>query len=232
MYWLNPRTWFRRPHPLLTENHRHFAEFVQTRPLVDCSFVAFDTELTGLDRRRDEIISIGAVRISNLQIDLGDTFYQVVRPKALTRTGSTVIHRLAPGQLDMAPPIDDILPDFVRFVGTSLIVGHYLDLDMYFLNRATWAFMGGVLSNPGIDTMRLAQGFNRLRQGYFNQAAAPENYRLADLSRRYELPRYTSHNAFEDALQSACLFLWLIKKFRSGGIDNLKDLYRAGHYRL
>ncbi len=232
MYWLNPRTWFRRPHPLLVENHRYFSEFRQSRSLTELSFVAFDTELTGLNRRHDDIVSIGAVRISNLQIDFSDTFYQVVRPKVLTRTGSTAIHRLAPAQLASAPVIGDILPDFVEFIGTSLIVGHYLDLDVFFLNRATWITMGGILSNPGIDTMRMAQGFNRIRQGYFSQAAAPQSYRLADLSRRYGLPQYNSHNAFADAVQSACLFLWLIKKFRSGGIDNLRDLYRAGHYRV
>jgi DNA polymerase-3 subunit epsilon len=231
MYWLNPRTWFRRPHPLIVENHGYFSDFVQSRRLADCSFVAFDTELTGLDRRKDEIISIGAVRISNLQIDLGDTFYQVVRPKALARTGSTVIHRLAPGELSMAPTIETILPDFLRFIGSSLIVGHYIDLDMHFLNRATWTHLGGVLSNPGIDTMRLAQGYSRLRQSDLSQQSTPESYRLADLSRRFSLPSYSAHNAFEDAVQSACLFLLLIKKFRAGGIENLKDLYRIGTHR-
>jgi DNA polymerase-3 subunit epsilon len=232
MYWLNPRTWFRRPHPWLVENQRHFAEFVQSRSLADYSFVAFDTELTGLDRRRDEIISLGAVRIDRLQIDLSDTFYQVVRPRSLARTGSTVIHRLTPGQLENAPYLEDIILDFVQFVGTSLIVGHYVDLDMFFLNRATWSHLGGVLSNPGIDTMRLAHGFSRMQRGYFSHDATPESYRLADLSGRFGLPRYTSHDAFQDAVQTACLFLWLIKKFRAGGRETLKDLYRAGHYRF
>lgn len=231
MYRLNPRTWFRRPHPLIVENKRYFGDFVRSRSLADCSFVAVDTELTGLDRRKDEIISIGAVRITNLQIDLGDSFYQVVRPKALARTGSTVIHRLAPGELSLAPPIENILPDFLHFVGTSLIVGHCLDLDLYFLNRATWTHLGGVLSTPGIDTMRLAQSFNRLRQHDFVQSDTPESYRLADLSKRLGLPSYGSHNAFEDAVQSACLFLLLIKKFRARGIDNLKELCRVGGHR-
>lgn len=231
MYWLNPRTWFRRPHPLIVENHRYFSDFDQSRRLADCSFVAFDTELTGLDRRKDEIISIGAVRITNLQIDLGDTFYQVICPKALTRTGSTVVHRLAPGELSMAPTIETVLPDFLRFVGTSLFVGHHIALDRYFLNRASRAHLGGILSNPGIDTMRLAQGFSRLHQNYPARQSTPESYRLADLSKRFGLPNYSAHNAFDDATQAACLFLLLIKKFRTGGIEHLKDLYRAGYHR-
>ncbi len=231
MYWLNPRNWFRRPHPLIVENRRYFGRFSQCIRLADCSFVAFDTELTGLDRRKDEIISIGAVRITNLQIDFGDTFYQVVRPKALARTGSTVIHRLAPGELSMAPAFEAVLPDFLRFIGTSLIVGHHLDLDMHFLKRATRDHLGGVLANPGIDTMRLAQGYRRWHQSYLSQQSAIESYRLADLSKRFGLPSYRSHNAFEDAVQSACLFLLLIKKLRAAGIEDLKGLYRISYSR-
>lgn len=231
MYWLNPRTWFCRPHPMIVENRRNFRNFDQSRRLADCSFVAFDTELTGLDRRKDEIISIGAVRITNLQIDLGDTFYQVIRPQTLTRTGSTVIHRLAPGELATAPALEDVLPDFLRFIGTSLLVGHYIDLDMHFLNRATRVHLGGILANPGVDTMRLAQGYSRWQQRALSRQRGVESYRLADLSRRFGLPRYSSHDAFEDAVQSACLFLLLIKKIRAAGIEDLKGLYRIGDSR-
>jgi DNA polymerase-3 subunit epsilon len=51
------------------------------------------------------------------------------------------------------------------------------------------------------------------------------------LSRRLGLPSYSSHNAFEDAVQSACLFLLLIKKLHADGIENLNDLYRIGYSR-
>jgi len=59
----------REPHPALLRNAELFAEFDQGRPLEECSFTVFDTELTGLSRRKDQLIAIGAVRIEQLRIE-------------------------------------------------------------------------------------------------------------------------------------------------------------------
>ncbi|MCG2823677.1 MAG: 3'-5' exonuclease, partial [Desulfobulbaceae bacterium] len=56
---LKPRSWFAPPHPLITKNREIFAQFDQSRPLTEYTFVVCDTELTGFDLKRDEIISIG-----------------------------------------------------------------------------------------------------------------------------------------------------------------------------
>ena len=93
------RSWFRPPDELMVRNREFFKEFDQTRPLTEYSFVVFDTELTGLDRKKDEIISIGAVKIKNLQIDLGETFHQYIQPKKLDHTEATLVHRITPEQL-------------------------------------------------------------------------------------------------------------------------------------
>ena len=88
----------RNPHQLLVENEEYFSRFNQNIALEDCSFVVFDTELTGLNKRKDEIISIGAVRIVQLQIRLDDTFYSLARPENLNHNPSTLVHRLTPEQ--------------------------------------------------------------------------------------------------------------------------------------
>lgn len=221
--------WFRRPHPVLQENRRRFKSFNQGRPLTEYSFVVLDTELTGLDRKRDEIISIGAVRISDLRIDLGSTFHSYLRPANLNPNQATLVHRITPEQLKAAPPPEEVLPRFVEFIGDSLLVGHYIGLDMHFLNRATRQVLGGTLSNPGIDTMRMAQGYKRIQLGHFNeQLGIATSYNLDKLSEEYRLPPFKPHDAFEDAMQTAYLFLFLIKKFRKGGLVTLRDVYQAG----
>ena len=229
MYWLNPRTWFRKPHEFITRNQEMFAEFDQSLKLHQYTFAVIDTELTGFNRKKDEIISIGAVRVVNLKIDLKDSFYQIIRPERTGHNKSTLVHQLSPTELEKAAPLAAVLPDFIDYLGKSLLVGHYLDLDMSFINRATWDVMGGALSNPGIETMRLVSGYTRNKSGFFNESPkAPKSYRLENLSKEYNLPHYLPHNSFEDAVQTACLFLYTIKKFRSGGLETLKDLYRAG----
>jgi len=226
---LKPGSWFSAPHPLIVQNREAFADFDQSRPLGDYTFVVCDTELTGFDRKRDEIISIGAVVIRDLQIDLSATFHQYIKPVNTKHTRATLIHRITPQQLLEARPLEEVLPDFVEFVGSGLMVGHYVALDMDFLNRAALKVFGGTLSNPGIDTMRMAQGYRRVQLGHFHQEDGHSfSYALEDLAKEYDLPMFKSHDALEDAMQTAYLFLFLIKKFRKGGLLTLKDIYRAG----
>lgn len=226
---LKPSSWFPTPHPLIVQNREAFAKFDQSMPLADYTFVVCDTELTGFDRKRDEIISIGAVLIRDLQIDLSATFHQYIKPVNSEHTRATLIHRITPQQLLEARPLEEVLPDFVEFVGNSLMVGHYVALDMDFLNRAALKVFGGTLSNPGIDTMRMAQGYRRVLLGHFHEEDGGSfSYALEDLAKEYNLPSFKSHDAFEDAMQTAYLFLFLLKKFRKGGLLTLKDIYQAG----
>lgn len=215
-------------HPVIANNHAFFKDFDQSRSLTDYSFVVFDTELTGLDRRKDEIVSIGAVRISNLEIDLGRTFHSYVRPARTDHNAATLVHRITPEQLRQAPPLAEAIPSFLDFLGDDLPVGHYVDLDMSFLHRATKQIYQGTLITPCIDTMRLAQGYKRVLLGrYHDPELQSYSYRLSDLSREFKLPLFETHDALEDAMQTAYLFLFLVKKFRKGGLTTLRDLYRT-----
>lgn len=226
---LKPSSWFAPPHPLISKNQALFSHFDQSRPLAEYTFVVCDTELTGFDLKRDEIISIGAVLIRDLQIDLSATFHRYIKPKNTTHTPATLIHRITPQQLAEAPPLEEVLPAFVEFAGSSLMVGHCLSLDMSFLNRAARMILGGTLSNPGIDTIRMARGYRRVLSGHFHgEEDWSRSYNLESLAKEYQLPTFKAHDAFEDAMQTAYLFLFLLKKFRKGGLLTLKDIYQAG----
>jgi len=226
---LDPGSWFRSPDELLQDNKKCFTDFDQGLPLAEYTFVVCDTELTGLNKKKHELISIGAVMIKDLQIDLSSMFHRFIRPDNLDPTQATLVHRITPEQLESAEPIEEVLPNFVEYIHGSLLVGHHLPLDMHFLNKATSKIMGGTLSNPGVDTMRLAQGYNRVRLGRYHEHNPREiSYNLDDLGKEYSLPQFKPHDALEDALQTAYLFLYLIKKFRKGGLVTLKDIFQSG----
>lgn len=227
--WLAKTGWFRKPHPVIEENKACFEDFVQSRPLADYTFVVCDTELTGLNRRRNEIISIGAVKIIDFRIELNQSFHRYIRPRDLAHTDSTLIHRITPEQLRSMPPMEEVLPEFIRYCGDALIVGHHVTLDMNFLNRAAREVLGGTISNPSIDTMRLAMGYKEAQfMDQYGHNKLSTSYNLNDLSREFNLPVFSPHDALEDALQTAYLFLFLVKKMKQGRIRTLKDLYEAG----
>ena len=219
---------FRKKNPLIQENRKYFSRFDKNKSLKEYTFVVFDTELTGLDKRSGEIISVGAVSIRNLQIELGNTFYQHVKPENIKHTEATFIHKITPEELKIAPKLEEVVPRLVEYIGNSLIVGHCIGIDKEFLDKACKKIYGGTLSNPIIDTMRLSRGYQRKLYGrYHDHGSIKGSYNLYDLSCKFDLPLFEQHNALEDALQTAYLFLFLLKKFRSGGLETLKDLYQA-----
>lgn len=215
-------------HDLLAENRDHFTGFDQHKPLTDYEFVVFDTELTGLSPRSDEIVSIGAVKIRNFQIS-ADSFYTLVAPRRDIPKTSTLIHRITPSQVKDAPRLRAVLPKFLKFCGKALLVGHNVGMDMSFLNRAAVDILGGKLHSPCVDTMRLAQVYQaELWENYYDKYDGGISYQLGDLTEKYGLPSFNLHNALHDSMQTAYLFLFLVKKLHSGGIETLHDLYMAG----
>ena len=213
-------------HQALKENKRALKDFSWNRPLEEHDFVVFDTELTGLEPRNHEIVSIGAVRIQNLRISIGKTFFCYARPIGALPKDSTLIHRITPDQIAKSQQIEDILPDFIKFLGDAIVVGHFVSIDIVFLNRATKNHLGGKIRNPSVDTMKMAQYYEEhRRRRYYEEAASKYSFGLNDLSKKYGLPLFDKHDALEDAMQTAYLFLFLIKKFKSLGISTLQDLF-------
>ena len=220
---------FHPAHPIFAENKRYFKALNQFQPVEEYEFVVFDTELTGLHERQDEIVSIGAVRIKQMRILAGETFYAQVKPEKPLPKNSTLVHRLTPQQLEAAPPLAEVLPHFVDYCGKSLLVGHFVDLDAAFLNRACSRLFGSPLYNPCGDTLRLAQiHMDRFGTPYLNRSEGSPSYSLTELSRQYGLPAFVPHDALQDALQTAYLFLFLIKKFQGEGYRTLREIFQAG----
>lgn len=216
-------------HPVIRRNREVFGKFKRNMPLEAYEYVSIDTELTGLNPRRDAIVSIGAVRIKNLQVVVGENFFSYVHPKRSMPRDSTLIHQITPGQIENAPSLKTVLPDLIEFCSDSLLVGHFVTLDMSFLNRASKKLLGGGLKNPCVDTMRVAEAYQQFqRMSYYDRFDLGMSYNLTDLCTRYGLPLFDKHDAMEDAMQTAFLFVFLVKRLQTVGCATLRDLYNVG----
>ncbi|WP_300155688.1 3'-5' exonuclease [Solidesulfovibrio sp.] len=201
------------------------------RALLDaCAFVVLDTELTGFDPRRHALVSIGAVRLSGLEILPGQSFYSLVRPQGDVPRDASLVHRLTAAGLEEAPGEAEVLERFLHFLGDAIIVGHHVDLDMGFLNAASRRRLGGPLEAPCIDTLRLAMAFEEKRLAAGGRAGEAESldYTLPALCRRFGLPQFAAHDARADALAAAYLFVYLARKSARGRPLGLDGLWRAG----
>jgi DNA polymerase III epsilon subunit-like protein len=96
----------------------------------EADFVAFDTELTGLDFKQDSIISIGAVKLRGTTILAGKTFYRLVKPECELKHKSVVVHELTHTDLECADDLLEVIkiPPWThqRCMTGSMIMTHYL----------------------------------------------------------------------------------------------------------
>jgi len=220
-------------HPLIARNNQLFKPGAEYhRPLQEYDFVVLDTELTGFNRKQDEIVAIGAVRIRDLKIRCGETFYALVRPDERFHTKSTLVHRLTPQELHSAASLEEVLPRFVEFCGDAFLVGHFVRLDLEFIARASKKIMGGVLTTPYFDTMCLAMAYNDFCHGSYSDHITRQGaYTLSALSNEFGLPPFLEHNALQDSMQTAYLFLYLIKKMRQMRLQTMQEYLVAGRNR-
>ncbi len=188
---------------------------IDDTPLKDLTFVVFDTETTGLEPSGgDEIVSIAGIRIVNGRVLRGEVFDQLVNPGRSVPPASTNIHGISDDMVRTAPPLDDVLPRFKRFVGDAVMVAHNAAFDMKFLTLKQDTF-GLRFDNPVLDTVLLAAHVH----------GTNDNLTLDSLATRYGvvLPGEDRHTALGDSIATAEVFLRLVDLLEAAGIRTLRD---------
>ena len=119
------------------------------------SFVAVDTETTGLDFDLCNIIEIGAVKVDNGEII--DSFKSLI--KVDEKLPPFIVHLtgITDEMLAGAPTLNKVVSDFDAFVGDSILLAHNASFDMNFLYTAYERALGKPLRNDYVDTLRVAR---------------------------------------------------------------------------
>ncbi|HEY5998894.1 MAG TPA: 3'-5' exonuclease [bacterium] len=196
-------------------------------PLERIPFAVVDTELTGLDEKRDSVVSVGAVKMSGTRIELGRTFYQLVSPRADFKRESVVVHGITPDDVAQKPPLDAVAADLLAFCGDRVLAGHFLALDLGFLGRECPSIRAADWRRRAVDTMRLHQWLASQRHaGDFSPQG--EELNLDAVARRRGIRPAGAHNALADAFTTAQLLQRLLRALPDHGVRTLGDLLRVG----
>ncbi|MBW2470901.1 MAG: 3'-5' exonuclease [Deltaproteobacteria bacterium] len=197
------------------------------RGIKEAEFVAFDTELTGLDFKQDSIISIGAVKLRGSTILPAQTFYRLVKPECELKHKSVVVHELTHTDLECAEDLLEVIGDFVNFAGDAVFIGHFVHIDLNFLNKPLQQAFNVSLKNPALDTATLHDWL------YDNDSRFAKHYQgmtlksdLFSMAKKYGVEGGKSHNAFSDAYITAQLFQRFVPFLPGCGIKNLKELLK------
>ena len=178
---------------------------------LDCDFVAFDIETTGLDGEKDHITEIGAVLFSGGRVQKSyQTFVNPgvpIPPEIVTLTGIT------DRDVYDAPPEAKAVGEFLAFVGDRPLVAHNAQFDVGFIARV--AAGAGLPFDPVyVDTLPLAQSL------------LPElkRHKLDAVSRALDLPDFRHHRASDDAAVAGHIFVELQQRLRERGAEKLADV--------
>ena len=183
----------------------------------DC--LAIDLETTGLDPRRDQILSVGYVVVHGNRIDLGTARHRLVRAAYAIPAESAVIHQITDDQAAQGESLEPVLADLLADLAGKVMIAHHATVERGFLDAACRQVFGAPFVVPVIDTQVVAlRTFERRQTPYKGS-----DLRLHALSERFNLPRYNAHNALSDALAAAELFLAQVAQRDSGRGMPLRD---------
>lgn len=175
------------------------------------SYVVYDIETTGLAQSYDSITEIGAVKIIDGRVV--ETFGQLVKPEIRIEEKITELTGITNEMVANAPPIEEVFPQFVEFIGDSILVAHNAEFDIGFLKENA-NNLGYKFDYSYIDTLFLARFlYSDLR-----------NHRLNTLARRFGVSLENHHRAVDDATATGEIFIKMLDDLNQLGLKLNDDL--------
>ena len=168
--------------------------------------VSLDCETTGLDIRRDQVISVAAVMVRGQRIITSGRFEAVVRPDLMPREDSIKVHQLRASDVAAGRPMEEVLPGLLRFIGGRPLLGYYIDFDIAMLDRHVRAMLRVGLPNQRIEL----SGLYYERKYGDAPPGTVLDLRFAAMLRDLGIPDLGQHDAGRDAVMVAMMYLQLL----------------------
>jgi DNA polymerase-3 subunit epsilon len=188
----------------------------------DARFAALDFETTGLDMGTDVVVSFGVVPVDAGRARLADSVHQLVSPSVPPSPRSQTIHELRPQDLAGAPEMGQARGALAAALSGRFLLAWFADVEVHFLA----AIFGGSARRwrrRTIDVRNLAIAVD----GVGRTARGTPGYGLTASAAAYGVPVANPHEAFDDALVTAQLFLVLAPKMPGHSDPTVRQLLRA-----
>jgi DNA polymerase III epsilon subunit len=166
--------------------------------LTDITFVALDTETTGLQPIVHRLVEIGAVcfRLDGWELA---TFQQLIDPEIPIPPEVQQVHGITDAMVRRKPTIEHVLPQFIEFLGESdtILLAHNAPFDLSFLAMALTR-LGLAYPLPSLfDTLEMAR---RLYPTWHSHS-------LENVATRLKVANKAEHRALSDARLVKDIFL-------------------------
>lgn len=179
-------------------------------------FIVFDTETTGLDIKKDRILSIGSIAIFKNTIKVADSYECYISQNIYNADTAKIHGILQEGQHQKIEEKEGVI-QFLDYIKNAVLVAHHAAFDMAIINSALKRLDLPKLKNVVLDTSHLYNitGLNRSVKTHFS---------LDELSKQFNIPLHDRHTASGDAYITALLFLKIVSHLKLKKNVNLNDL--------
>jgi len=160
------------------------------RSIIDLptTYTIVDLETTGLDPEWCDIIEVAALRIEDGTIV--EEFSELINPGYAIPSFITDLTGIDDEMLANARSTNEVLRDYYRFLGDSLLMAHNAHFDINFLYDKKNQVDEEPFTNEFVCTLRMA------RKAYPSE----RNNRVKDLAHRIGLDTSKAHRALEDCM--------------------------------
>ena len=167
-------------------------------------FVCFDCETTGLSVEKDDIISIGAVIIKNNTIIASKKFVKFVKPKTKLQAEAIKVHHIRECDLEEAEEIDEVIEEFLDFIGNRKLVGYFLEFDIAMINKYLKPKLGIKLPNIAYEVSAIYHDYKIEKIPQSNI-----DLRFDTIMKDLQIPILGKHDAYNDAIMTSMMFIKL-----------------------
>ncbi len=167
-------------------------------------YVCFDCETTGLDPKKDDIVSIGAVIIKDNTIVASKKFVKFVKPKTKLQANAIKVHHIRECDLKDAEDIDTVIEEFLHFIENRTLIGYYLEFDIAMINKYIKPKLGITLPNKILEVSALYYDYKIERIPQANI-----DLRFNTIMNELKIPSFGKHDAYNDAMMTSMIFIKL-----------------------
>jgi DNA polymerase III subunit epsilon len=206
----------------IQERHLKYFESTWTdaTPVDQVRFILLDSETTGLDPRKDRLITIGAVSVIGGEVLLEDNYEALL--KIQYNSSAVTVHGVTreESQAGIEEPV--ALEQFVDYLRDGIIVGHHIKHDVDTFDAGYERHWGFQMSNRSLDTMALALRLEA--DGAFADQEPFRSFSLDELCDRFGVIPHDRHTAPGDAFMTALVFQRLLRLATRAGRTTLGQL--------
>ena len=179
------------------------------------TFIVFDLETTGFSPIKDKIIEIGAVKVEKGEIT--ERFSTFVNPQIPIPFKITQLTSITDAMVLDAPPIEEVLPRFLEFVGDGVLVAHNASFDVSFIEQ-NCRYQDIQPDFTSVDTVAMARVL----------LPTLSRFKLNIVAKALNISLENHHRAVDDAGATAEIFEKFVEMLAERDIYTLKELNRFG----